>query len=141
MINNKDIVVRIGNALKPKRVSFDKRPTHPVREWVTGLLFFVIIVGAGGTYNAIMFVNYRSINTHESTGPESIIRYNKVLVQNVLETYSNRKATFDSLRAELVPQPPLEEALPDTSVDTATTTATTSPEATENQGETTLRAI
>jgi hypothetical protein len=100
MISKKGILARLQSIVKSGQASFDKRMTHPVREWMIGLAFFSIIVAVGATHNALVFVNYRNINTEEGTYGQSVTHYNATLVQKVIGIYRERKTAYDALQTE-----------------------------------------
>lgn len=110
--NTKDILKSIQRLLPRRRLDYRRRVMHPVRDWLIGLLLFAIVVIAGGVYCAQTFVTYRNVNTEGGTIDETIIQYNRMMVEQALEAYTARKEAYDT--AEI--------SAPETTADTSTTT-------------------
>lgn len=89
MLNKQNIIKSIGH-LSNGRVVFDKRLTHPVRDWLLGLLLFTFVVAGGVIQSSHMFVSYRNITASNNADEVLKVRYNQKLVQNTLAIYRNR---------------------------------------------------
>jgi hypothetical protein len=122
MITKEHILQYLQKAFKTRRAVYEKRMTHPVRDWLIGLALFLLVVLLGGTQTAIMFVTYRNINTDGGTYEEALPRYNALLVENMLKKYEARKDAYGIHgQTEVVVTP---EAVPVQSTSTAIATTT-----------------
>jgi hypothetical protein len=127
MIHKDNILKSVLGLFTKGGVSYDKKFTDPRRDWFIGLLVFLVIVVAGGVYSAQMFVTYRSLNTDGGDYDDSLVRYNKSLIEEVLAVYEARKESFDTLKEKSTPIVNVPPVVPE-----PTTTASTSKQVTQD---------
>ena len=106
MITKNDIIGMARHITRRGNNIPDMKLMHPTREWFVGLGIVLITVIAGATYNAFSFRYYSSLESRVVGGSAEVVAYRGDAVQRVLATYQTRSATFDALRAGIVPTVP-----------------------------------
>lgn len=82
------------------------RLVNPFREWLIGLTVAITIVIGGGAYAFTIFLDGYTDEPREATATSENVRYDAKKVEDVLETYKQRKAEaelFESVTAGLPP--------------------------------------
>lgn len=131
-MNKQNLLSLAKGFAKNKRISYDKRIMHPVRDWLIGLSCFFTLVIAGGAYSAHQFITYRNLNIYEGSLNEQTVKYNEVLVERVLGEYAKREEAYQALQTvEIGVQAPEEEGA--TSTEPAVDQTGTSTEAVQEE--------
>jgi len=115
MMNKGNILQFIQHVHKKGRGIPDRRPMHPHREWLTGLLLFAIVTALGTGVGIWSFETYKNIDKKTYTVDVTIPEYNEKLAQTVLTYYGQRKQNYQTAVGQIEPI-----------VIVATTTASTS---------------
>jgi len=94
MFNKKTIVKLLKLVTRHRQGFYDKRTTHPTREWMIGLFLFVTIILLGSLQSAHIFLNYQNINMGDGIFQEKVAEYSRPLAEKALSIYSKRKDDF-----------------------------------------------
>ncbi len=81
-----------------KQIASDKGMIHPVREWMSGLLFSCIVITIGGALSTYTFLRYTNIVVQEANASQTHVLYNQVLVLKALKLYQSRNEAFTTLK-------------------------------------------
>ena len=127
MISKHDILNFVKHVHRRDRGIPDRRAMHPRREWLIGLLVFLIVTAGGVAYSMATFETYKNIDQRTYTVNVSIPQYNEVRAEAVLTYFAERQAHYQELvdQIESVPAA-LSEQIATTSSSTATTLTTES---------------
>lgn len=90
----------VQHIVKRDRGIPDRRLMHPRREWSIGLLLWVLIVAAGGTYATIVFHSYAGISVDDEVVVVDQLRYRRVDALAAIELYQKRQDAYDTLLSE-----------------------------------------
>jgi len=132
MINKETVNALLSGVFKRKQTAFDKRMTHPLRDWFIGVAVFVLIIASGGAYSALRFVEYRSIATDENVSQDPVVEYNEVLVGNMITQYQTRRQLYDAqTQSTFIMMSEETPAFPPTDTSSSTSTAAAEEEQTE----------
>ena len=124
MIERKDILKMVRHVTKRSRGVPDKKLIHPRREWLIGLVLFIVVLAGGLTYNSFSYQKALTVGSEESEGTTGVVQYRTGLVEDALTIYRERKLRFEELRPEATapamqtPQNPIEDGLVEGSEDT-----------------------
>lgn len=93
-------MLKLGRSIKHD-ISYDKRLTHPVREWLIGLACFTAIIALGSAKGVYDFLTYQNEDTTGGTFAGTVVRYNDVEAKQALSRYRARKDAYDALQGDL----------------------------------------
>ena len=99
MIEKKLIKNIVDHIFHPYKKDFiDNNMMHPEREWFTGLIIGIIILGAGGWWSVYSYLKYSNVSLEniETITPESFV-YRGSVIEAALNNFSERKKVYDSL--------------------------------------------
>ncbi len=99
MIEKKLIKNIVDHIFHPHKKDFiDNNMMHPEREWFTGLLIGIILLGVGGWWSVHSYLQYSSVSLEniETITPESFV-YRGSMIEVALNNFSERKKVYDSL--------------------------------------------
>lgn len=88
----------INKLFKRKKRIVQTVRMHPVREWFIGLGILVAIFVAGSTYAGQFLIRNLDSGSLNDETPTGVTEYKETLVQDVLETYAARAASFELLQ-------------------------------------------
>lgn len=134
-MNKKTLLTRLGGLVSHKEATFDKRMIHPLREWLIGVFFFLVIIIIGGAYSALLFVEYKNIAADENASQDPVVRYNQVLVEHMLTQYQARSEAYDAFTTNIGATASEENVMQSDPITSTSTVASSSPEVIETTEE------
>jgi hypothetical protein len=102
MIDKTSVLKMTKDVFRKGQGFSDRRIMHPHREWVTGLLLFIVVVVAGAVFSAQVYLRYSDVNAFKSVAPAEVITYNEAAVANALQEYRNRTRLHEALTSRAV---------------------------------------
>lgn len=120
MIDKASVLKMTKDVFRKGQGFSDRRIMHPHREWVTGLLLFIVVVITGAIFSAQVYLRYSDVNAFKSVAPTEVITYNEIAVENALQEYRNRARLHEALTSRAV----VFDVVPN---EAATTSSTTTP--------------
>jgi len=98
MMNRQEFTKFAKRILHSKRGVRRSQYIHPVREWFTGLIVAIGIVGVSAVWSADTYLKYRNASVGEVNEIEGgVVVYRESLVKAALENFSLRKESLDTL--------------------------------------------
>lgn len=100
MIGKKNVVKIARHVLRRGQDAADQKVMHPVRDWTVGLVVASTLFMGFSAYAGFTFASkYRGVDVVPPFD-NSIVVYKRNEAQEILVMYQNRKAEFETLRAE-----------------------------------------
>lgn len=103
MIDKKNIIKMADHVFHRSQGYPDRKLMHPEREWMIGLLVFIIISLLGGLVARNLFLTYRNTDVVTEGSVETVPKYKEVITQDALEQYRVRDSEYLRLRNEELP--------------------------------------
>lgn len=88
----------LAHAFTVPENSFDKKGLKPVRDWLLGILLFVVLLSVGGVFSAYQFMHYLDTSVEKRNDTQRVQSYNKSAVEEVLRVYGLKKQGFLDLK-------------------------------------------
>lgn len=125
MISKKDIIAMAKRVTHVSRGYKARKTIEPKREWMIGIVLFLVIAVTGSIFNAANHNYYNQIKDNVVENEVPIKNYQATEATTALENYQAREAEFDRLASDVPAQP----------APVATSTAPTTTEELVDEGE------
>lgn len=123
MIEAHDIKKMVQGVVRRNRGLRDRRIMHPARDWFIGLGVMLLCVIAGGSYSAVLYVTYDTIDYSKTDIDQTLITYRSASVEAAIATYTVKKEAHDALVSNVLAAPDSTES---SSIDSEDVFATSS---------------
>ncbi len=132
-MSTKEIIhTLLAHAFTVPENSLNKRGLDPVRDWLFGILLFILLLSVGGIFSAYQFMQNLDTSVGKQNDTQRIQSYNKSAVEEVLRVYGLKKQEFLDLNQHSIQVPAVIPLVSTTTsvtprtVDVAPTTTTNS---------------
>lgn len=132
MITKNDILKMVRHVSKRSRGAKQRDAIEPLREWMRGLLVFVLLMLLAIGYNGYMYRYFSQIDERPVSESSSVARYDEKAIDRALEHFAERRAAYQKLNLQAAPPVP---SLPPATTSEAINeeVATSTPEITEEE--------
>ncbi|MEM9336716.1 MAG: hypothetical protein AAGA35_02585 [Patescibacteria group bacterium] len=97
MIEKKDIIKMARHVLKRARGRRDHQIMHPEREWLVGLLGFVVVVGVGSYWVWQQFERYSNLDPVGGESAVVSVAYRGEIVQAAIDRFGEKTDMYEGL--------------------------------------------
>lgn len=87
----------VRNVVRRNKGLSDRKLMHPAREWILGLFFMVICIGAGAAYSAYSYAVYDDGEYNGTDIEQTLITYRTKQVEDAIAKYNEEKKEHQTI--------------------------------------------